>query len=98
MWLQPQSLFMCHQNDGCLCGGWLLTHGTDNLLALRMHAGNLDPSVWTYAPDVPVFPSGKAAAEHGVSGVDNPSDEARRKIEGLVRQRCSKLLARRRER
>lgn len=27
-------LFMCHQRDGCLCGGWLMAHGPDNLLAL----------------------------------------------------------------
>lgn len=86
-WAQPPALFMCHQQDGCLCGGWLLTHGTDNLLALRFHARQLDPSVWDYAPDVPVFNSGREAAEHGKSQIDNPSPAARRKIDGLIRKR-----------
>lgn len=84
---QPPNLFMCHQQDGCLCGGWLMTHDRDHLLALRFHGHTLDPSVWTYAPPVEVFPSGTAAASHGMSGISNPSSAARRKIDGLIRQR-----------
>lgn len=85
--LQPTALFMCHQRDGCLCGGWLLTHDRDHLLALRLHARDLDPSVWDYSPDIEVYASGAEAAAHGVSGIDNPSAAAQRKIDGLVRQR-----------
>lgn len=87
-WEQPQALFLCHRRDGCLCGGWLLTHGTDELLALRLHAGELDPSVWSYAPPgVEVFASGAEAAAHGIATIDNPTDAARRKVEGLLKQR-----------
>lgn len=79
------SLFMCHQRDGCLCGGWLLTHGVDNLLALRLNP--VDPSVRDYSSDVPVFSSGAEAAEHGVRDLDAPSREARRKVDGLMKLR-----------
>jgi len=73
----------------CLCGGWLLTHDRDHLLALRVHAHNLDMSVWSYAPTIEVFASGAEAAAHGISGIENPSPEAQRKIDGLVRQRAT---------
>lgn len=89
MWLQPQLLFMCHQQDGCLCGGWLMVH-RDHCLALRMRGGFLDASVWDYGPDVEVFASGAEAAAHGIAGIDNPSPGARRKIDGLVKQRAMK--------
>lgn len=84
---QPRQLFMCHQQDGCLCGGWLLTHDRDHLLALRLHFRLLDPSVWDYAADVPVYASGAEAAAHGKSGIAEPDAAARRKIAGLIRQR-----------
>ena len=87
---QPPGLFLCHQNDGCVCGGWLLTHDRDELLALRLHAESLDPSVWDYAPDVQVFASGAEAAAHGKSGIAEPCDAARRKIAGLIRQRAAR--------
>lgn len=84
---QPHQLFMCHQQDGCLCGGWLLTHGTDDLLALRLYHDRLDPSVWSYGPPVAVFESGAAAAAHGIAEIDDPSPAALRKIDGLIKQR-----------
>lgn len=89
-WAQPQGLFMCHQQDGCLCGGWLMVH-RDEALALRL-ARDLDPSVWFYAPDVEVFASGAEAAEHGISGIHAPSPAARRKIDGLIRKREADAL------
>jgi len=78
-------LFMCHQRDGCLCGGWLKTHGPDNLLALRMR--DVDPSVWTYDPPTPCWASGQEAHDHGVRDVEYPGADARRKIDGLLKQR-----------
>jgi hypothetical protein len=76
---------MCHQRDGCLCGGWLLTHDRNHLLALRFN--KVDPSVWDYAPDVEVFASGAEAAEHGKTEIKKPSIQAKRKIKGLVKHR-----------
>lgn len=90
MWMQPRAVFMCHQQDGCMCGGWLMVHG-DHSLALRMAAINdhLDSSVWNYGPDVEVFASGAEAAAHGIAGIADPSPAARRKIDGLVKQRMN---------
>ena len=81
-------LFMCHQKDGCLCGGWLKTHGVDNLLALRINA--VDDSVWDYDPPTPVFRSGAEAAHHGLQDIETPSDKAHRVMESV-----SKLQERR---
>ena len=78
-------LFMCHQNDGCLCGGWLQTHGTDNLLALRLH--EVHPSVYGYTSKVPCFASGAEAMVHGMAEIDDPSPAAKRKVAGLMKKR-----------
>ena len=77
-------VFMCHQNDGSLCGGWLATHGPENLLALRL-ARDVDPAVWNYDAGVEVFASGAEAALHGLQDVEEPSEEALRKINGLLK-------------
>lgn len=82
---QPTALFLCHQRDGCLCGGWLLAHDRHHLLALRMH--QVHPSVWSYDPGVEVFASGAEAAAHGMSGIEAPSAAAQKKIIGLLRQK-----------
>ena len=43
-WEQDPKAFMCHQRDGCLCGGWLACHSPRHLLALRLDR-DIDPSV-----------------------------------------------------
>lgn len=86
-WAQPPALFMCHQQDGCLCGGWLAAHDREQLLTLRIHRHRLDPGVWDYEPGVPVFGSGAQAAAHGIAEIVNPGPEAQRKIDGLLRQK-----------
>lgn len=76
-------LFMCHQRDGCLCGGWVQAHGSDNLLALRMNA--IDPSTFGYQSDVPTFSSGAEACAHGMRDVATPSSEAQKLIGKISR-------------
>lgn len=61
--------------------GWMGKYGPDNLLALRLYP--VDPSVFTYTSDVPVFASGIEACAHGLRNIDEPSPEALLKIEGL---------------
>ena len=85
-WAQPIKLFMCHQQDGCLCGGWIAAHGAESLLALRIAAPHLAPETFDYTPGVPVFGSGAEAAAHGMAQVASPPPEAIRKMAGLVRQ------------
>lgn len=77
-------LFLCHQQDGNLCAGWLACHGSDNLFALRLHGALVAPAVWNYETHVPVFSSGAAAAAHGMAGVEAPSQHARRVIGRLL--------------
>lgn len=77
-------LFMCHQRDGCLCGGWLQTHDPCELIALRLHR-NVDPSVWDYRSDVETFSSGAEAAAHGLRDIENPGPEARALMRKLGR-------------
>ena len=89
-WEQPSALFMCHQKDGCLCGGWLLTHDRRHLLALRMHGARLDPTVWDYSPPVRVFATGAAAAAHGLSGLSAPNSDAVRVMARIERKRIAK--------
>ncbi|MEX5515683.1 DUF6283 family protein [Pseudophaeobacter sp. 1A09344] len=84
-WEQPPGLFMCHQRDGCICGGWLQTHDTAHLLALRLH--RVDDSAFNYTSNVPTFPSGAAAAAHGLANVVTPDTDALRLIAGLQKKR-----------
>jgi hypothetical protein len=85
-WEQSPALFMCHQRDGRLCGGWLACHGPGELLALRIPK-NVDPAVYDFKTDVPVFASGAEARAHGLREVHNPGPKAGKMIEGLLRKR-----------
>lgn len=84
-WVQAPELFLCHQRDGNLCGGWLACHGPQDLLALRFHYREVDPSVFSYSTEVPVFASGAAAAAHGIKQIKAPGIRARKMSAGLVR-------------
>ena len=78
-------LFFCHQRDGCLCGGWLQAHDADHLIALRLH--RVDASAYDYTSDVECFGSGQEAHDHGVRDLDQPGEEAQRKMRGLMKAR-----------
>lgn len=89
-WAQPTSLFMCHQNDGKLCAGWVACHGAE-LLALRLAAarGTLDPSVFAYETEVAVFRSGAEALAHGIRDIPEPGKKASKMIAGIIRKRAA---------
>lgn len=76
-------LFMCHQQNGCLCSGWIATHGPANLLALRIQP--VDESVWYYESPVPVFSSGAEAAAHGMAEIEDPGRASRQMVAKLER-------------
>lgn len=76
---QPTGVFLCHQCDGCLCGGWLQAHDAYDLLSLRFAFMQrlADPAdVLDYTSDVPCFDSGAQAATHGLADIDNPGPAA----------------------
>jgi uncharacterized protein DUF6283 len=82
-------MFMCHQREG-LCGGWLACHEPRELLALRLWESRIDPTVFAYKTDVPVFSSGKEARAHGIRRISRPGAKAIKMIRGLLRQRRNK--------
>lgn len=71
-------LFYCHQQDGKLCAGWVGCHDMDHAFAVRMNP--IAPEAHEYVSPVPLWPSGQAACDHGLSGVDDPDPKARRLI------------------
>jgi hypothetical protein len=87
--LQPPGLFLCHQADGRVCAGWAGCHDGNELLALRLAAlQGMSPqeiaATRGYTSPVPLFGSGREAAEHGMAGIDDPGPKARRAIERLA--------------
>lgn len=83
------AVFMCHQNDGCACSGWLAHRNPEDMLAVRIGVlhGELDPSCLDYSTDVELFGSGAAAAEHGMKDVEAPSDRTMTVIAKIARRR-----------
>lgn len=87
---QPQSVFMCHQQDGHLCAGWCGTHSMYDNLGLRLaySFGNITPPQYekalNYTSPVPLYGSGMEAYLAGLKDVSNPSPEAERKIHRLI--------------
>src|SRR5205823_657744 len=75
-------VFMCHQQNGRLCAGWVGCHDMDNCLGLRMATatGAISEEAYVEALDytspVPLFDSGTEAAEHGMAKIECPPPEA----------------------
>lgn len=89
---QPPGVFLCHQQDGRLCAGWVGCHDMDESLGLRLAAfnGTLDEAtveaVLDYETEVPLWETGQAAADHGLHDVDNPDEPAMRTIRRLEKK------------
>ena len=96
-WAQPSSLFMCHQADGRLCGGWVAVHDMAESLALRFAVidGTISPDdfarILDYAPGVPLYSSGAEAAAAGKAGLHGRlSPAASAAIDKLTRVRAAR--------
>jgi hypothetical protein len=87
---QPIATFMCHQGDNHVCSGWLGYRDPADLLAVRLgiSIGHLSPSCAEYTTDVPLFGSGREAAEHGMREVLWPGPEASAVIGKVARVRA----------
>ncbi|QJA43065.1 hypothetical protein [Phaeobacter phage MD18] len=46
----------------------------------------MDDSVWDYNPGTPVWSSGQEAHDHGIRDIEDPSEEARKRIDGLIKK------------
>jgi hypothetical protein len=90
---QPPSVFLCHQQDGCLCAGWTACHDMRDNLGLRVAAafGAIERedvgAVLDYETPVLLFESGAEAAAHGRAEIPAPGRRARRTIDKLQRKR-----------
>jgi hypothetical protein len=82
-------VFYCHSGPDLVCAGWAHVAGDQHSFALRLAAarGHDVMPVVSYRTDVPLFGSGHEAAEHGRSGIENPSEEARRAVEKVITAR-----------
>jgi hypothetical protein len=80
---------MCHQQDGCVCSGWLGHRDPNDLLAVRLGLmrNQIDSDSLDYKTDVPLFESCAAAAEHGMKRYENPPETAVAVIQKIVRKR-----------
>lgn len=87
---QPMKAFMCHQNDGRLCAGWVACHGGE-ALGLRLIAAYMEPEevdkLMAWKTDVPVFESGNAACQHGLREIKNPGMGAAKMMGKIERRR-----------
>ena len=54
---------------------------------LGLMSGQLDPECADYSTTVPLFPSGQAAAEHGMLDIEQPSEAARAVQDKIVRRK-----------
>lgn len=80
-------VFLCHQQDGCVCAGWLGHRDPTELLAVRLAfaSGHLAADSLEYSTTVPLFSSGREAAEHGMAEYTAPGKKAVATIEKLVK-------------
>lgn len=81
-------VFMCHQQDGKLCAGWVGCHGASNLIAMRLAADKIEDNVWDYESPVPLFTSGLKACMHGVRALRRPGKAAKRVMAQILRKRA----------
>lgn len=95
---QPYGLFLCHQINGHVCGGWAACHDMTQSLGVRMAviSGHITPetaeAIADYTTTVPVFPTGQAAADHGLTDQENPSPEAERAIDKITVRRSRRAV------
>lgn len=92
---QPPTMFMCHQQDGSVCRGWLDCHG-DQLLGLRLACarGDIAPEdvsrAFEEGPAVPVFKTADLASRHGRKAIEKPSKKAKTLINQIEKKRGKK--------
>lgn len=88
---QPPGVFLCHQQDGRVCAGWVGCHDMSQSLGLRFAAHSMDPAdvaaCLDYTSPTPLFKSGTEAAAHGLAGLERPGAVARRVMQKIQRRR-----------
>lgn len=84
---QPIGIFLCHQQDGRACAGWVGCHDMENSLALRIGVAtdNIeDPEPFlNYETTTPLWDSGGEAANHGLEKIAEPDEAGKKAIDKL---------------
>lgn len=80
--------FLCHHSPttgrDAICRGWLTVHAESVAARLAVISGRVTDAE-RYAPvEVELYPTGRAAADAGMAGVEDPSPAARRAIDRLT--------------
>jgi len=89
---QPMSVFMCHQQDGRLCAGWVAVHDMEESLGMKFlcSTGGISEEVYEkvldYTTATPLFRSGQEAADHGMAEIETPSTKAKKVVAKLERK------------
>lgn len=85
---QPPGVFLCHQQDGRLCAGWVGCHDMGESLAFRIACASISRAdaaeILNYKTAVPLFKSGAAAATHGMKAIRRPGRKAKNVMENLL--------------
>lgn len=97
---QPLAAFYCHTSPDFLCTGWAQVHALDpkrgyEPISLRFAILFGEPLEEIPAPTVPLFESGRAAAEHGMRDIEAPSPSARRAVAKVEAARARRPSRRR---
>lgn len=92
---QPTGVFLCHQANGRTCAGWAGCHDMTQNLGLRLAIGTGDvdeataDAILDYTTDVPLFTTGREAADHGMQHIDHPSPDAVSAMDKITRRRSA---------
>lgn len=92
---QPAGVFLCHQANGRTCAGWAGCHDMTQNLGLRLAIGTGDvdeataDAILDYSTDVPLFTTGREAADHGMQHISNPSPDAVSAMDKITRRRSA---------
>lgn len=90
---QPHGIFLCHQNNGRMCAGWVGCHDMDESLGLRIavRMGIIAERTYrralAYVSPVALFRTGAEACRHGLKDLENPGPRAVRLIAKITARR-----------
>lgn len=88
--MPAMAVFLCHQTNATgqktVCRGWLTVERDSIAVRLALLQGSVTPEQVYAAPLVPLYETSEEAAEAGMSGVRNPSREAKRLVSRLLRK------------
>jgi hypothetical protein len=78
-------MFFCHSAPSRLCAGWAGCHDMRESFAVRLAHRRVNmPALLAYVSPVPLFGSGREAAEHGLRDLEHPGPAARRAVARLM--------------